>query len=132
MLFESESLRCLGSPLARASRPGQGLRAAGNAVAKGEQIEQANSAGGSGRERELAGREFFLLDRLQASDKERKIPSRRFGPAEAHAMTRWKWRRKLLERLISAMEMADRSRRTSNKRTTGSKRRRDRFWRPKH
>jgi hypothetical protein len=29
-----------------------------------------------------------------------------FGPAEADAMTRSKWRRKLLERLISAMEMA--------------------------
>jgi hypothetical protein len=29
-----------------------------------------------------------------------------FGPAEADAMTRWKWRRKLLGRLISAMEMA--------------------------
>ncbi len=29
-----------------------------------------------------------------------------FGAAEADAMTRWKRRRKLLERLISAMEMA--------------------------
>ncbi len=52
-----------------------------------------------GREREL-GREFFLLDPMQAFDKERKMPSMRFGPAEADAMTRWKWRRKLLERLI--------------------------------
>jgi hypothetical protein len=31
---------------------------------------------------------------------------KRFGRAEADAMTGWKWRRKLLERLISAMEMA--------------------------
>jgi hypothetical protein len=69
--------------------------------------------GGSGRERELGG-EFFLLDRLQALDWQRlrKAKGREmaikevFGPAEADATTRWKWRRKLLERLISEMEMA--------------------------
>jgi hypothetical protein len=43
---------------------------------------------------------------MQAFDKKRKIPSRRLGPADADSMTRWKWRRKLLERLSSAMEMA--------------------------
>jgi hypothetical protein len=61
---------------------------------------------GIGPRARACGREFFLLDRLEAFDKERKMPSRRFGLAEAGAMTRWKWRRKLLERLISAMEMA--------------------------
>jgi hypothetical protein len=49
---------------------------------------------------------IFLLDRLQACDKHRKIPSRRFGPAQADATTRWKWRRKPLKKLVSAMEMA--------------------------
>jgi hypothetical protein len=34
------------------------------------------------------------------------MPSRRFGPAQADATTRWKWRRKPLKKLISAMEMA--------------------------
>jgi hypothetical protein len=58
-----------------------------------------------GRERQPGAR-IFLLDRLQAFDKKKKIPSGRFGPAEAGAVTRWKWRRKLLERLNSAMEMA--------------------------
>ena len=58
------------------------------------------------------GRKFFLLDRLQAlgnaaQGKGREMALKEvFGPAEADAMTRWKWRRKLLERMISAMEMA--------------------------
>ena len=41
-------------------------------MAKAEQTEWADSAGDWAANRELAER-FFLLDRLQASEKERKI-----------------------------------------------------------
>jgi hypothetical protein len=73
-----------------------------------QRLEQTNGQtlrGEPGREREFAGANF-LLDGLQVFDKIMKIPSRRFGSAQADAMPRWKWRRKLLERLISAMEVA--------------------------
>jgi hypothetical protein len=57
-MLKAKSLRGLGSPLARASRPG--ARPASeleNAVAKAEQVEWADFAGRTGRE--LAGANFF-------------------------------------------------------------------------
>jgi hypothetical protein len=55
---------------------------------------------GSGRERELAGANFFCSIGRKPLIRKSKILSKRFGPAQGDAMTRWKWRRKLLERLI--------------------------------
>jgi hypothetical protein len=75
---------------------GKACERAGNAVAKAEQIEWADSAGRTGPRARACGREFLLLDRLQALDWQRlrKAKGREmaikevFGPAEADAMTR--------------------------------------------
>jgi hypothetical protein len=66
---------------------------AGNAVAKAEQSKWADSAGRIRPRARVCGREFFLLDRLQALDWQRlrKAKGRQmaikevFGPAEADA-----------------------------------------------